>query len=159
MLVLASGFAALLLQILQAWTHYMSNEVAITNARVLISPFGDKDISRWFSSHLLQIPLKFKVNFCSFTTSLKGTNIQSWLQRWILCTGLWEAACLPASREAITPMPQTQFVEYIAKAMWKILLGFTNGCPRAFSWDGEKSIYTSKTEECPWIYLPSSFRS
>lgn len=153
MRVLASGFAALLLQILQAWAHYMSNEVAITNETVLISPFGNKDISRWFSSQLLQIPLKFKVNFLRFYHKPQRSEHSG---RDPVHRSL--RGCI-ASREAITPSLWTQFVEYIAKEMWKILLGFTNGYPRAFNWDGEELIYTSKTEVCPWIYLPSSFRS
>ena len=79
---------------------------------------------------------------------------------WVLCAGVWEAACLTASW-VLTALPlRIQFVEYITKVVWKkMLLGFANWCARAFKWDREVPIYTSKTEPCPWIYLPSSFGS
>lgn len=75
--MLACVFATVFLQILQARNHYMSNEVAITKATVFISPFGTEDVSRCSSSHLSQIPLKFKVNFWSFSTDFKGISVTS----------------------------------------------------------------------------------
>lgn len=139
-----------------------SNEVAITKAAALISPFGTRDNSRGFSSHLSQIPLKYKVNLWSFSTDFKGISVASSeamarMSSVLRCLRGYMSNCCVSGNN--TAAAGTVCGIYCQSSVKKILLGFANWYARAFSWDGEGVICTSKTEPCLWTCLPSSFRS